>query len=225
MTRLARARRWGLTATAILSLAACDQQRRPGPAEIALLKQQLDAEMNAPIQSLHEEVIRSIADKWIFPEELVVTGEGDPTPVDWWLYGKGFIRLAGVVQYRGYFALTPKGAAFAKAPTPQWLAARFETPLQLNCAGEGSWANCQVSGVAAVTPTKASASLLGGLRFPPQAFQANLVYGPAGWRVENLQATQGPELSEAMRTAIFGDPESIGKARYQWALDMNRRVQ
>jgi hypothetical protein len=73
MTHLVRASCWGLAVMAVVSLAACGQQRRPGPAEIALLTRQLDAELNAPVQSLHEEVIRSIADKWIFPEELVVT--------------------------------------------------------------------------------------------------------------------------------------------------------
>ena len=213
--------------TAVVALTGCGAapaSKRPGPVELGLVTLQLQQVLNTPAENFHENFVRSNSDKRIYPEELIVTGEGAPTPVDWWAYDQGFIRLAGVADYRGYFALTPKGADFAKAPKPRWLMAVLKGAPQLNCGGGDAWANCNVSAVASVQLTPDGARLFGARSFPDQAFTASLQYGPAGWRVADLQAASGPEPSEAARTWFFGDRESIAKARYKFALAMNRRV-
>ncbi len=218
---------WGLAATAAMALTACGKDagdRQPGPAEIALVTQQLDSELNDPVQRLHKSLVRATSDKRIYPEELEVSGEGDPTPVDWWAYDQGLIRLAGVADYRGYFGLTPKGEAFEQAPAPAWLAARLQGPMQLNCSSGSAYTTCKASGIATVLPTKDGAAFLQGRTLPQQAFTADLDYGASGWTVSELHATSGAEPAEAMRTAIFGDRDSVAKARYRFAIQMNKRV-
>ncbi len=216
-----------LMALAVAALTGCDAQsahRSPGSVEMGLVALQLDAELNAPAQSLHQNLVRSISDKRIYPEELVVIGEGSPTPVDWWAYDKGLIRLAGVADYRGYFALTSKGEAFAKAPAPHWLTATLKPAPQVACGGGDAWASCTVSAIATVQPTKDGSGVLAGRVFADMPFTAILSYSPSGWRVSDLHAVSGPEPAEVARADVFGDPASIAKARYRFALDMNRRV-
>ena len=214
-------------AATIAGMAGCGQEagkRTPGSVEMGLVTLQVVAELNAPGESLHESLVRSNSDKRIYPEELVVTGEGSPTPVDWWVYDKGLIRLAGVADFRGYFALTPKGEAFAKGPAPHWLTATLKPGPQVACGGGDAWTSCKVTAVATVQPSKDGAEVLAGRTFADLPFTANLTYSSAGWRVSDLQVTSGPAAAEAARTWVFGDPASIDKARYKFALDMNRRV-
>ena len=81
-----------------------------------------------------------------------------------------------------------------------------------------------MTAVATVQPSKEGAEVLAGRTFADLPFTANLTYSSAGWRVSDLQVTSGPAAAEAARIWVFGDPASIDKARYKFALDMNRRV-
>ena len=212
---------------ALAGLAACGAkpERSPGPAELGLVSQRFDAELNMPALLLRKSLIDANADRRIYPEELVTPGRGSITPVDWWIYEQGLIRVAGVDSYyRGYFGLTPKGEAFVKAPPPRWLVSSLKGGTQATCAGSRAWVSCRIAGVAAVRPTAEGAALFKHLAVADQVLQGELEYGPQGWRAGDIQTTGGAEPSEAALLAFFGDAASIAKARSRFADKVNRQV-
>ena len=227
MTKHAKACAGALAAAMLASLAACDgsTKRQPGPAELALVTQQLDLQLNEPAQRLHSSLVAADSDKRIYPEELVLSADGGPVPVDWWIYQKGWIRLAGVDSYsRGYFGLTPEGEAFAKTESPRWLESSFQGQPKLTCAGNGGWLSCKVAATASVHATKEGATLFDAVSVAPVSFEADLQYGPSGWSASDLQATDKSDPAATARTAMFGDRDSAYKAHYKWGEAMNRRV-
>jgi len=120
--------------------------------------------------------------------------------------------------------LTPRGEALVKGPPAHWIASSIEGEPKMSCSDGGSVVSYRITGVAAVQPSQEGADLLKGRTFQREPFQADMVYGPAGWRLEELRTEGGPDPSVAALTGIFGDPEAVGKARYRFALEMNRRV-
>ena len=189
------------------------------------MTQQLDLQLNEPAQRLQRGLIEANADKRIYPEELVLSAEGGPVPVDWWIYKKGWVRLAGVDSYsRGYFGLTPAGEAFAKAPPARWLESSFQGQPKLTCAGNGGWVSCKVAASASVRATKEGAALFDALAVAPVSFEADLQYGPSGWSASDLHTTDKSDPPAAARIAMFGDRDSAYKAHYKWGEAMNRKV-
>jgi hypothetical protein len=207
-----------------LSLAGCGQERRPTAADFDHVTQRLDDELNAPVKSLRDNLVRSLADQKIFDPEMVVTGEGNPTPVDWFVYDKGLVRFGGVSEYYGFFVLTQKGQAFAAQKRPQWLMGVIEGQPQVTCAGGGSWESCKVVATAQVKRTPEGVGFVGTDRFPQVSYQADLVYGPSGRRVDQFETTDPEDVSEASRRWIFGDDASAGKAHYRFGLKVYRMV-
>ncbi len=210
------------------ALAGCGQGTGgpdAGAAALAAVAQQIDGQLDAPARNLQQNLKAAARDGHIYAQELVVTGAGDPTPVDWWIYKAGFIRFAAIDSYKlGYFALTPKGEAFVKAPAPHWLASSFQGQPDVSCTGDKLSGACHVAGAATISLTKDGAQVLDQVSIPPQPVQADLRYGPAGWTVESLKPAGGAELSELARTAMFGDPAAVETARMRFAAEMNRLV-
>ncbi len=226
MKRNLRACAWALVLIAGASLAACDDNAgpKPGPAELALVTHELDGVLNLPARQLQDNLKRAAADHRIYAEEMVITGPPGTTPVDWWVYRKGLLRVAGVdTYYRGYFDLTPKGEAFVNGAQPRWLASTFQGQPQLVCAGEGGFTSCRVTAVATVKLTPEGAALFDSASIAPQRFTAALASGPSGWSASELQITGDADPWLTVRTALFGDHDAIDKAHYDWAVRMNRR--
>ena len=208
-------------------LAGCGEraaERRPGPAELALITQQLDAELNGAAKIAHHNLVHANLDKRIFADELNLAGNSESVPVDWWNYRRGFLKLAGADGYLAYFKLTPKGEAFAAAAPPRYLTSSFQAPPRLTCAGERNWVSCKVAAVAAITSTAQGADGLEGPPAPALPIEADLSYGPQGWTATELHTTSGPPAFVVGRTALLGDSVAAGKARYQFAVQMNKRV-
>lgn len=219
----------GFVACGLLALAACSGDAggpKPGPAELNLVMARIGDQLNDPAVRLQRQLAYANRDKRIHPTEVTVTGGERVLPADWWIYDRGLLEFAGVDEsLQGYFLLTPKGQAFIDGPEPRWLQATFQAPPKLNCAGGGAWASCQVEGVAVIGATPEAADLrIPPPSIPPRGFVAELHYGPNGWQVADLGLAPGTELAQAARVAVFGDADHITKARYRFALDMNRRV-
>ena len=212
----------------IVSLAGCGKDAGPpppGPAELALLTQALDGELNSAATHLRRSLAKANADKRIFADELQIPAGHDTIPVDWWIYRQGWLRLGGVdPTYGGYFVLTPKGEAFLAAPAQQWLASSFQGAPKVDCAGQKLSETCEVAAVAAVQPTAQAADMLKGLSFPPQALDAHLEQGPSGWRVADLGVKGDGEPADMAAAVIFGDRASIDRARSVWGAEMNKRM-
>ncbi len=225
MTRYRLACAWALSVIVGMALSACEKERQPGPAELALVTQALDHELNAPAEQLRGNLKRAASDGRIYAEELTITGPTATTPVDWWIWGKGLIKLGGTDSYaRGYFVLTPQGEALVHGPEAHWLASTFQGAPQVVCSGNGGFESCRVRGSAKVKLSPEGAALFDSAAIPPQPFTADLQYGPSGWSVDELKITNGVETWGMVRTALFGDDDAIAKARYAWGAQMNRQV-
>jgi hypothetical protein len=210
-------------ALAVAALGACTERpRTPGPAELALVTQQLDRQLNAPAASLQRNMKEADRDKRVYVEELTVAPDNVVIPVDWWVYRQGWIKLAGVDSYyRGYFSLTPPAEAFIAGPSPRWLVSRFKSPPQVSCTSGGSFTGCQVSGVAGVSQAPEAAGLFKFKGMPDAPLQAELDYTPQGWQVAELKVG-GQPVGPAARIAMFGDWPEIYKARDRFALQADR---
>jgi hypothetical protein len=139
------------------------------------------------------------------------------------VYRAGLIDLAGADSYgQGYFKLTPKGEAFTKQAAPGWFASRLQDAPRADCSGGSGWASCKIVGVATVQLTPEGAALASGAAVAPQSFQAELQYGPSGWKVGELTAGHDPRIT--VRMALFGDDTAVRKARDDWGAEMNRKV-
>jgi hypothetical protein len=210
-------------AAAVLAatVSACGETGTPtvGASELALVSQSIDAELNAPLKAAQQNLVRANADKAVYPQELVITGPGDATPTDWWLYKLGYLKLAGAAGYQAYFGLTPTGEAFAGGGAPHWLASALQGEPQSECSGSHSTGVCKVSGTVTVAPTAAGAGPLTGVAIATQPFTAELEYTPAGWRVTSLT-----DFRTKAHLAIFGDAATIAAARSKWAGEVNRQV-
>lgn len=221
--------RWLLAIAPALVLSACDgggDVAQPGPAELALATQALDQQVNAPAEAMRRSLASANADKHIFPWELVLTDASGTTPVDWWLYDHGFIRLGGVEGYQGYFVLTPKGEALVKGGQPRWLVSSFQGQPQVTCAGSRMFTSCRVIASAKVSTAPDAADLVADASaVAPQDFQVVLQKGPDGWTAEEFSDSATPSPANAGRLALFGDAKAIAKARYRYAQEVNRKVQ
>lgn len=215
-----------LAATGATALGACDDTPpTPTAADLAVVTQRLDQDLNDPAQQIHEGLKQANADRRIYPEELFVRAEGRLNPVDWWDYRQGLIHLGGVDSFsRGYFTLTPKGEAFLKAAPPQYFASRFQAPPQVSCSGTKSVGTCQVTGTATVDATAEGAPLAGGRTVPAQPFAAVVQYDPSGWSIQEFHTTGPMSPKDSARRALLGDDASVAKARDRYALEVNRLV-
>lgn len=211
---------------AAIALAGCEGKgRTPGPAELALVAQAFDPQLNAPAEAVRTALVRANADKRIYPQELMITDAEGPTPVDWLAYRQGLIKVAGVDSYSaGYFGLTPAGEAFAAAGQPRWLASRIQGEPQVNCAQTGAWTTCKVRASVAIGPTAQGAALFGQVAVPPAAIEGELQYRSGAWVAGEVATTDGSKPELAARKALFGDATAIAKARNAFALEVNRQV-
>ena len=208
------------------SIAACGPSGpEPGPAEMALVKQQIQVEMSAPINAMQKQLRRAARDDIYTAEMQVPSGDGAPLPLDWWLFQRGFIKLAGADRYmQGYFSLTPAGVAFVDGKAP-WLAVDFQGAPTVTCAGSKSRGACQVAGTAILSPGPGAGS--NGLKGAPlqtQAFTIGLEYGPNGWTVGDLSLGSGQEAYVAARDALFGSYETILSQRIAYAETVNKEA-
>ena len=216
----------GLMAAACLSACGDDSPPTPGAADLAVVTQALDEQLNDPAKQVRETLQQANADKRIYPQELFVRGEGQLTPVDWWDYRQGLIHLAGLDAYKaGYFGLTPKGQAMLAAPVPRWLASSFKGKPQVSCEGNKQSGTCKVTGIAQVAPTKEGAPLFEDRTVPDQPFEAVVQYDPSGWSVQEFHTTGAVAPQDSARRALLGDDDQIAKARGRFAVEVNRLVQ
>ena len=219
---------WILATLACAALAACDGSSggaQPTPAELALATGALDQQLNASGEAMRRVLASADADKRIFPWELAISGEGRPTPVDWWLYDRGFIRVGGVQGLQGYFVLTPKGEALLKAGNPRWLVSSFQGPPQVTCAGSQMFASCRVLATASVAAAAQAKDLVAdGAAVSPRNFEVVLQKNADGWSAGEFSDRGSPPPAEAGRLALFGDATAVSKARYRYALEVNRQV-
>jgi hypothetical protein len=215
----------GLMGAACLSACGDDSPPTPSATDLSVVTQTLDVQLNDPAQQIREGLKQANADKRIYPQELFVRGEGRLTPVDWWAYRQGLIRVAGVDAYlAGYFGLTPKGQAMLAAPVPRWLASSFKGKPQVSCEGSRTSGTCKVSGTAQVAPTAEGAPLFEGRAVPDQSFNAVVQYDPSGWSVQEFHTTGSVAPQDLSRRALLGDDETITKARDRFAVEVNRQV-
>lgn len=211
---------------ACLMLTACEGAApQPGAAEMALVQQRIAAEMAAPITAMQKQLRRAAKDDIYTSEMQVPSGNGPPLPLDWWLYQRGYVKLAGADQYmQGYFGLTPAGQLFVDGTAP-WLAVSFPQTPSATCAGSKTRGACSVSGTAILKPGPgAGAEGLQGAPLPPQAFTVNLEYGPQGWTATEMKLGSGKEPYVAALDALFGDYDSILDRRTAYAEAVNKEA-
>jgi len=205
-------------------VASCGGEETPNPtmAEIDLVAQAATAQLNATAQGIHKSLKSANSDAMIYTEELKVPGAGASTPVDWWIYDQGYLKLGGVNQFVAYFKPTPAGESFLAAPPPRWLKASFAGGPELTCSGQRSFAVCKVIGTVAVKPTPEGAAFLRPVAIPNQAIDADLTLSPQGWHVTEMRG--GEALVEAGKTALLGSDKEINANRNVYAGKVNRLV-
>ena len=220
-------RLWLLTAP-VLVLAACDGSSdvsQPGPDDLRLATQALDQQLNASADVMRRTLASADADKRIFPWELVMSDSSGAMPADWWLHDHGYIHVGGVQGVQGYFVLTPKGEAFVKGGAPRWLVSSFQGQPQVTCAGSHAFASCRIIASATVAAAADAKDLVADAApAQPQSFQVVLQKAPDGWTADEFAASSSPAPADAGRRALFGDAAAIGKARYRFAIEVNRQV-
>jgi hypothetical protein len=217
---------WALAIAAVTLAAGCEQARKPAASDLALATGALDAQLNRSATLIRANLREADADKRIYAQELDINGPSGEAPSDWWLYDKGFIKLAGVDSYHmGYFALTPRGQALVAGGDPRWLVSAFKGTPKVDCIGEGSVTTCTVTGTATVSLSPAGAALFDPVSLPPQSFTVTLAYYSAtGWSVDKFEAAGGSNPSLAGQTALFGDRDAMFKAHYKWGEEVNKLV-
>ncbi len=145
--------------------------------------------------------------------------------MDWWLYDRGFIRVGGVEGLQGYFVLTPKGEALVKGGAPHWLVSSFQGQPQVTCAGSQMFASCRLAATASVAPAADARDLVPeGHAIAPRKFEVVLQKNGDGWSAGEFTDSGSPAPAEAGRLALFGDATAVAKARYRYALEVNRQV-
>ena len=215
-----------------LAAAACDKpaEGRPpvdaaevkGPeqAAAAALAQAVAALMNGPVGELHAVLGRAAADGAIYSEELGVSGAQDTTPVDWWLWNKGFIEAGGSDSFgRAWFQLTPRGRAWVDAPTPVWISALPKAPPALDCGASTSIteARCTIQGNFGTALTTSGKSVIAGVELQDVAAKAVAQYSPStGWTIASVQFPNSDDGAELVRNEVFGTPESVAEPRERW---------
>lgn len=208
------------------ALTACESATpQPGAAEMALVKQRIAIEMAAPITAMQKQLRRAAKDDIYTSEMQIPSGDGPPLPLDWWLYQRGYVKLAGADQYlQGYFGLTPAGQAFLDGKA-HWLTVSFPQAPSTTCAGSKVRGACTVLGTAILKPGPgAGADGLKGAPLPSQAFTVNLEYGPQGWTATELKLGSGKEPYVAALDALFGDYDTILEQRTAYAEAVNREA-
>ncbi len=209
-------------------LAACDGSSgggQPGPAELAVATQALDQQLNRSADAMRNVLASANADKRIFPWELVISDASGSVPVDWWLYDHGFIRVGGVAGYQGYFVPTAKGEGLLKGGSPRWLVSSFKGKPDAVCAGSQMFMSCRVTASATVTAAADAKDLVSDpAQIPDQSFQVVLQKGTDGWSSSDFAPSSSPAPADVGRRTLFGDDKTIAKARYRYALEVNRQV-
>jgi hypothetical protein len=223
MKDVLRAGAAALAFLALVLLAACDSppERRPGPAELALITRELDSQLNTPARQLQYVLKRAQTVRRIYADQIVVSGPAGLTPLDWWVARQGYIKFGGVDHFyhAGYFVLTAKGSAFVNGPPPSWLVLTLQGQPQVVCAGNSGFLSCRVTGVVTIKPSSEGAALFpADVSIPAQPFTGELQYGPSGWSADNVEFTGGGDLWMTIRTALFGDHDAIQKAHLDWGI-------
>ena len=193
---------------------------RPDQAVIRPILDQVDLELNKPFVDLHNQVVASNTNGAVYDDQLVVHGETETVPVDWWLWNKGYLEIGGVDSAnRAFFRLSRKGAAFAAGLAPLWLKADAANPPVVQCGASESItkATCNVTLSIAVHLTPTGGSELRGVVMPVETIQTVATYDPTtGWSIGDLKGGGELSLQESVRTTVFGSAQSIVEPRKKW---------
>ena len=210
-----------------LGLAGCERtassasQEEPAPADAPALNEvardeaiaMIAADLNAPLVELQGILGRAAADGRIDPGELQIEGPNGTTPVDWWLWNKGYLRLADDPYYGPHLALSDKGARFVEAAPPIWLNAKAEGAPKMECQSAGALTRAVCTATVAYAVSLAPGGDLARVIIPSSAANLETAFAPGtGWTVERLSVDGDPPRDIA-RTAIFGTPEMAAAPR------------
>ncbi|MNH53407.1 Gram-negative bacterial tonB protein [compost metagenome] len=171
------------------------------------------ADLNAPLVELQDILARAAADGRINPDELQMAGANGTTPVDWWLWNKGYLRLTDDPYYGPYLTLSDKGARFVGGAAPVWLNARAEGAPKMECQSAGALTRAVCTASVAYVVSLAPGGDLARVVIPSSSANLEAAFAPgAGWTVERL-SVDGDAPRDVARTAIFGTPEMAVEPR------------
>lgn len=219
---MGRAAVW-VVAAVLTGLAACSKDTDTLDASAYdAVAAEAEARLNEPAAEILGLMRNAAGAPQVGWDALVITGEDGPAPVNWWLWNKGWIQLAGT-QFAGrpVFALTEAGQAAAAAdPDTPWFTATAGTDTpSVDCKSDAAITSggCEVTMSVVPALTEAGRQVAGAHDFSPITVHALVAVGVEDWEIVSL-STEGPPLADQALEVILG-PKSARAAALAAAND------
>jgi TonB family protein len=211
--------------TASPEAATADEVQSLNPAARDAAVAMITADLNVPIQDLHELLSNAAGDGRIGGRELWMQGAQGTVPVDWWLWNKGYLSLVDDPVYGAHFTLSEKGSRFVNGAAPVWLAATAEGAPRMECRAAGSVTSAACTAVFAYRTVTNPGADLAQVTFPAATANLEAAFAPGeGWSVSNL-VVDGDAPRDTARFVIFGDPESAREPRERFLESIRARLE
>lgn len=185
----------------------------------------ITADLNIPLQDLHELLSNAAGDGRIGGQELWMQGPQGTIPVDWWLWNKGYLSLVDDPVYGAHFTLSEKGSRFVNGAAPVWLTATAEGAPRMECRAAGSVTSAACTAVFAYRTVTNPGADLAQVTFPAATANLEAAFTPGeGWSVSNL-VIDGDAPRDTARFVIFGDPDSAEEPRERFLESIRARLE
>lgn len=205
--------------------ATADDAQSLNPAARDAAIAMITADLNVPLQDLHELLSNAAGDGRIGDHELWMQGAQGTVPVDWWLWNKGYLSLVDDPIYGAHFTLSEKGSRFVNAAAPVWLTATAEGAPRMECRAAGSVTSAACTAVFAYRTVTNPGADLAQVTFPAATANLEAAFTPGeGWSVSNL-VVDGEAPRDTARYVIFGDPDSGREPRERYLESIRARLE
>lgn len=213
-------------ALAALALAACHKPPANTVDDVALdqIGAAVETAMNEPGTAIVG--LLKTANGPIAMDSLQVTLDQRATPVDWWMWRKGYVTpLDAQPGGRSTFLLTDKGRQQQGSDQP-WFSATVGDPSNIDCQTPAALEalGCEVEVEVTPAVTEAGKSAVVQTALSPIKIHALVAPNDNGWEVRQL-ATDGASLHDLALNAILGPEAARQDARRHTLEDLNLRQQ
>ncbi|MDO9078797.1 MAG: TonB family protein [Brevundimonas sp.] len=205
--------------------AIADEAQSLNPAARDAAVAMITADLNIPLQDLHDLLSNAAGDGRISGQELWMQGARGTVPVDWWLWNKGYLSLVDDPVYGAHFTLSEKGSRFVNGAAPVWLTATTEGAPRMECRAAGSVTSAACTAVFAYRTVANPGADLAQVTFPASTANLEAAFTPGeGWSVSNL-VVDGDAPRDTARFVIFGDPDSVSEPRERFLESIRARLE
>ncbi|HZV85638.1 MAG TPA: energy transducer TonB, partial [Brevundimonas sp.] len=177
-------------------------------------------DLNAPAAAIQAVLAAAEADGDIRVPELVLSTPEGSTPLEGWLWARGFLAVADDPEYGPYLTLSDKGRRFIQADVSGWFNAEAGGTPRMQCQAGASVTSADCDAVVTYSTVAGREAGMANAAIPQSRAYLEAAFRPGeGWSVTRLSA-EGDTPSAAVRKALFGssDDQQAGRDAFVQAV-------